>query len=104
MNAPWIIIWLAGEPGDRWFVLRKRDGREESPDSSCSELARAGYGRATRLVTPGGSILRQVKAGLGIAATESATENKTAGELAPLRQVLGKTKDTPLSVERIWQG
>ena len=44
----------AGESDDRRFVLRKRDGREESPDSNSPQLARVWDYRATRLVTPGG--------------------------------------------------
>ena len=87
------IIQLAGESDDRRFVSRKGSGREESPDSSCGELARAGHSRATRLVTPGGRAARFAKARLEVAATESATENKTAGEActsaAGLRQNQG---------------
>jgi len=72
----WDIIQRAGEPGDRRLAFRKECRREESPDSSCGELARVGCGRATRLVTPGGCVTRSAKANCGDAATESATENK----------------------------
>jgi len=78
------IISSAGEPGDRRLAFRKRRRREESPDSGCGELARAGCGRATRLVTPGGCVTRSAKARHGDAATESATENKP-----PVRRDLG---------------
>src|SRR4029077_2903112 len=74
------IIYLAGESGDRRFASRKGSGREESPDSSCGELARAGHSRATRLVTPGGRAAHFAKAECEAAATESATENETAGD------------------------
>ncbi len=87
------IIRAAGEPGDRRFASRKGSGREESPDSSCGELARAGHSRATRLVTPGGRAARFAKAGREVTATESATENETAGDActsaAGLRQNQG---------------
>ncbi len=41
-------IILAGELDDRWPGTRKRDGREESPDTTLREQR-----RAMRLVTPG---------------------------------------------------
>src|ERR1700690_3796165 len=94
----------AGEPGDRRFAFRKKREREESPDSSCGELERAGHGRATRLVTPGGCATGRVKTYSGGAATESATENEPPVMLAPRRQAFGKTGSPPVSVERIWQG
>lgn len=40
----------------------------------------------------------------GNAATESATENRPPVKLGLLRQVFGKTGDTPRTVERTWQG
>jgi hypothetical protein len=58
------------------LAFRKECPREESPDSSCGELARVGCSRATRLVTPGGCVTRSAKANRADAATESATENK----------------------------
>jgi hypothetical protein len=69
----------AGEPGDRRFAACKGCEREESPDSGCGDLARDGHGRATRLVTPGGCASRRAKVRYDSVATESATENKTAG-------------------------
>jgi hypothetical protein len=104
-----VIMFAAGEPGDRRFAPRKRDEREESPDSSRGELERAGHGRATRLVTPGGCRERLSKLPLAASgdlatATESATENKPPVMLAPRRQACGKTTSPPVSVERIWQG
>ena len=71
-----ILISEAGEPGDRRLAFRKECRREESPDSSCGELARVGCSRATRLVTPGGCVTRGAQARHGDVATESATENK----------------------------
>ena len=53
---------MADESGDRRSASRKGSGREESPDSGRGELARAGYGRATRLVTPGGCFSRHAQA------------------------------------------
>ena len=56
------IMELAGELDGRWPGTRKREGREESPDTTLREQS-----RAMRLVTPGGV------AGNGCV-TESATE------------------------------
>ena len=44
----------AGESDDRRCISRKRNTREESPDSHSPQLARVSDYRATRLVTPGG--------------------------------------------------
>jgi len=65
----------AGESDDRRCISRKRNTREESPDSHSPQLARVSDYRATRLVTPGGCVLQLAQASEQNVATESATEN-----------------------------
>src|SRR5580704_12010945 len=101
------IIKTADEPGDRRPASRKGRGREESPDSGRGELERAGHGRATRLVTPGGWSLFEVAGESprqGTRLRKVPQKIKPPVMLAPRRQARGKTSGSPLSVERIWQG
>lgn len=98
------IMIPAGEPGDHRPAPRKRNGREESPDSSRGELARAGRGRATRLVTPGGCVTECAKARSAARLRKVPQKMKPPVMLAPRRQAFGKTGSPPLSVEFIWQG
>jgi hypothetical protein len=103
-SGTWRIIIEAGEPGDRRPAPRKRNGREESPDSSRGELERAGRGRATRLVTPGGCVTECAKASSAARLRKVPQKIKPPVMLAPRRQAFGKTGSPPLSVGRIWQG
>jgi hypothetical protein len=66
---------MAGRPGDRWASLRKKAGREESPDTVVFGAKRLGLkGNA-----PGnarGPTLGQAQASFDDSVTDSATENK----------------------------
>jgi hypothetical protein len=42
------ILWEAGMPGDRWAGLRKKAGREESPDTVVFNAKRLGRKSSAR--------------------------------------------------------
>src|ERR1700689_5552890 len=109
MLASCRIIKPAGESDDRRCFPRKRNTREESPDSHSPQLARVSDYRATRLVTPGGCREGSSKLPLAVSrdlatATESATENQTAGDACTSAAGLRETTALPVSAQRIWQG
>ena len=109
-----VELELAGRPGDRWALLRKKDGREESPDtvvqtqqvetqvSACG--ARGQW--ATRLVTPGDRFFAPfAQAGGEAPATDSATENRPPAiraSVAGWRQTFSGPESDPR--ERIAEG
>ncbi len=76
---------------------REAGGRKVRTPIAASSKELCGS-RATRLVTPGGCALKRAKVRGSGAATESATENQTAGELEPRRQANGETDGPPVSV------
>ncbi len=84
------IIELAGESDDRRCILRKRNTREESPDSHSPQLARVSDYRATRLVTPGGCVSQFAQASHDSRLRKVPQKIKPPVTLAPRRQAYGK--------------
>ena len=82
LSAP-LIMFSAGGTGDRWSIAAKRIGWRKVRTPPLL------YGRATRLVTPGGTARNG-------RATDSATETRPPVTNAPRRPAEGKTFRWPL--------
>jgi len=87
---------LAGRPGDRWAGLRKKAGREESPDTVVfNVMGRGRKSLAWRLRRKGNApgnargLVFVIQLQGGDSATESATENKPPEQFASVTPLEG---------------